>query len=112
MYIGDAAMPEELKTQFDVCVASGVWGHGHIQSKGLHDIFGLLKPGGLFVTGMRTMYWVNGDDFGYKDTLDDYVSRCKAELIKSFTFIRGVPGGDKFYAEQTGIVLVYRKLEQ
>lgn len=70
MYIGDEPLSEELKNAFDVVVASGVWGHNHIPARCVKEVMHLVKIGGLLVTGMREMYWHNGEEFGLKDAFD------------------------------------------
>jgi SAM-dependent methyltransferase len=107
---GPENFPEELKESFDVVVASGIWMHGHVSCTGIYDAHQAVKTGGLFVTAMRQMYWVNGDIYGYKDVFDDLVDKGKFEFVKTFTFRRGVPGGDSLYAEQESILIVCKKI--
>lgn len=67
-------IPEDLRGRFDCVVGCGVFYEGHIPAEGFVDAYDMLKTGGYFVTSLRKeQYWVKGDHFGYKDTLDRLV---------------------------------------
>ena len=62
--------PDELKNRFDVIGAAGVFLKGHMPKAAMDDCHASLKVGGFFVTAMRSIYWVDGQEEGYKDKLD------------------------------------------
>ena len=78
--------PEELKNRFEVVGAGGVFLKGHMPCAAIDDCHASLKVGGFFVTAMRSLYWENGHEEGYKDKLDELVTAGKFELINTFTF--------------------------
>mmetsp|Transcript_5754 Transcript_5754/g.7769 ORF Transcript_5754/g.7769 Transcript_5754/m.7769 type:complete len:222 (+) Transcript_5754:26-691(+) len=78
--------PSELQNRFDVVGAAGVFLKGHMPCAAMDDCHAALKVGGFLVTAMRSLYWENGQEEGYKDKLDELVAAGKFELINSFTF--------------------------
>ena len=52
--------PDDLKGRFDLVTSCGVWLEGHIPNAGFDDCHAALKPGGYFVTAMRSYYDVAG----------------------------------------------------
>ena len=74
MGCGTDQFPEELKEEFDIVTASGVFLKGHIPATAMDDIHAALKPNGFFVTAMRSCYYKLGDEEGYREKLDELVS--------------------------------------
>ena len=66
--------------------AAGVFLKGHMPKDAMDDCHASLKVGGFFVTAMRSIYWVDGQEEGYKDKLDELVAAGKLELLNTFTF--------------------------
>ena len=54
-------------------MASGVFLDGHIPYHGFDDAHAMCKTGGYFVTSIRKSYYVNGEEHGYKDKLDELI---------------------------------------
>ena len=90
--MGVDKLPADKVGTFDCVTASGVWLHGHIPSAGIEDCHALLKTGGYFVTAMRSLYWVDGQEDGYKDKIEEFIAQGKLELKMTKTFMRGVEG--------------------
>ena len=84
---------------YDCVVASGAWLKGHVPAVGMDDCHALLKTGGHFVTCMRSIYWVIGDEQGYKDKIDELIAAGKFELVHEKRFIRGVGSQESDAAE-------------
>ena len=40
-----------------------------------------MRTGGLFITAMRSKFWVSGQEDGYKDKIDLLVSEGKLEEV-------------------------------
>ena len=76
MFLGKGVdkFPDELKNRFDIVVGAGVWIKSHIPAEGMEDVFAALKVGGYFVSATRALYWVKGQEQGYKDMIDKYIS--------------------------------------
>ena len=77
------------------------------------EIVQCLKPGGYFVTAMRSSYYVKDEPLGYFDTLDLLCQDKKLELVKSYTFMRGMADEDnkagvQYFKQQESTMLVYR----
>ena len=77
LYLGSGNFPEKLTNEFDAVVASGIWLKGHCPPDAFDDVHAAMKVGGFFLTAMRTKYWKNGEEMGYKDKLDTLTSSGK-----------------------------------
>ena len=102
--------PEHLKNRFDLVAASGVWLKGHAPAIGIEDCHAALKQGGYLVTAMRSLYWENGQEEGYKDKFDELVAEGKLELVNTFVFQRGKPGEQGLFAPLESRLLTFKKL--
>ena len=78
--------PGHLKDRFDVVGASGVFLAGHMPAIAIEDCHAALKIGGHLVTAMRSLYWENGQEEGYKDKFDELIAAGKFELVNQYTF--------------------------
>ena len=107
---GVSNFPADLKGRFDVCTASGVFLKGHMPCDALDDCHAALKMGGYFVTAMRSYYYVEGRDEGFKEKLDGLIQAGKFELVNTFTFMRGVEGEKELFAPQESRLLCYKKI--
>jgi len=54
----------------------------------------MLKTGGHFISSYRAIYNEPGEEHGYKDKLDELIAAGKFELLKTWTYKRGVPGDE------------------
>ena len=105
-------LPNEWKGRYDIVVASGVFLEGHIPAAGFDDAHALCKTGGYFITSIRKQYWENGHEFGYKDKIDELVSAGKFELVKTWTFMRGVADSeDPLFVEMPSFMFVCKRLD-
>ena len=84
---------------------------GHMPSAAMDDCHSALKVGGYFVTAMRSIYWKNGEEEGFKDKLDELVAEGKLELLNTFTFMRGREGEDGLFGQQESRLLCFKKLK-
>ena len=66
---------------------------GHIPASGYDDVYAAMKIGAYFVTAMRTSYWVDGEEEGYKTKLNTFTDNGRLELQESRLFKRGKEGG-------------------
>ena len=99
--------PDHLKNRFDVVAAAGVWLKGHAPALGIEDCHVALKTGGYLVTALRSLYWENGQEEGYKDKFDELVAQGKLRLIHSFLFQRGRPGEEGLFAPLESRLLTF-----
>ena len=72
--IGTEKFPVHLRNRFDVVTACGVWVKGHMPADAMDDIHSALKTGGYFVTAMRSFYYEQGQEEGYRAKLDSLIS--------------------------------------
>lgn len=86
MGLGVDQFPEEMKGRFEVVGAAGVFLKGHMRNDAIEDCHAALKVGGYIVTAMRSMYWEDGQEEGYKDKFMELVNDGKLEIVNSFTF--------------------------
>lgn len=106
---GTDQFPEDLKEQFEVVTASGVFLAGHIPATAMDDIHAALKPDGYFVTAMRSLYYTHGVEEGYREKLDELVAAGKLKLVNTETFMRGVEGEVGLFTPQESRLLCYQK---
>ena len=93
-------------------MASGVWLKGHIPAVGLEDCHALLRTGGLFISAMRSQYWVNGQEDGYKDKMDQLVAEGKLEQVEVKAFFRGVENAEaRMFEQMESTLIVYRRVD-
>ena len=79
-----------MKGRFDLVVGCGVFYEGHVPAAGFIDAYDMLRVGGHFVTSLRKdQYWVNGNEFGYKDAMDKLIEEGKFKMVKDWTHVRG-----------------------
>ena len=88
-YFGSGVFPEKLKGKFDCCCASGVFVPNHMPASAMDDIHCSLKPGGYFVTAMRSYLWKDGEKHGYKDKIEQLIKENKMKLICKGNFRGG-----------------------
>lgn len=70
-FLGNGTYPfEEHRDHYDLVVSSGVWLAGHIPAHGMDELVRTMKPGGKWVTAMRTIYYEHGHAEGYRERLD------------------------------------------
>lgn len=101
--------PKDLKGQFDVVTASGVFLAGHIPATAMDDVVEALKKDGYFVTAMRSMYFEHGVKEGYREKLDELVEAGKLRPKRTETFMRGVEGEGALFTQQESRLLCYQK---
>ena len=113
MFLGQGVdmYPEALKNRFDVVTASGVFMPDHMPAVAMDDIHASLKTGGYFVTAMRKSLYVNGEEEGYKDKLDELVADGKLEVVKEKKFMRGTVDGTGLYARMESVLVVTRRID-
>ena len=102
--------PSTLKNRFNVVGAAGVFLKGHMPAKAIEDCHAALVTNGYLVTAMRSMYWENGQEEGYKDKFDELVADGRLELVNTFTFLRGREGAVGLFAPLESRLLCFRKL--
>ena len=97
--------------KFDLVVGSGVFLDGHIPNAGFDDAHAMLKTGGYFVTSIRQSYYVDGEEHGYKDKLDEMIRLGEfSPILKSWVFMRGVKDAeDPIFAEMPSFMFVVKK---
>ena len=59
---------------------------------------------------MRSLYYENGQEEGYKDKFDELVADGRLELINKFTFLRGREGAVGIFAPLESLLLCFKKL--
>lgn len=74
---GVEALPADMVGKQDLVMASGVYLDGHIPASGFDDMHAMCKTGGHFITSMRAIYNVAGEEHGYKDKLDELIAAGK-----------------------------------
>ena len=102
--------PSHLKNQFNVVGAAGVFLKGHMPAAAIEDCHAALKVGGHLVTAMRSLYWENGQEEGYKDKFDELIASGRFELVNTFTFRRGREGATGLFAPLESRLLCFKKL--
>ena len=66
MYLGSGSFPrEEMRDHYDLATSSGVFMDKHIPKEGMTEILECLKPGGMWVFAMRSMYLDPNHEIGY-----------------------------------------------
>ena len=111
-YFGNGVdkLAADMLNKYDVVLGSGVFLDGHIPAAGFEDCHAMLKTGGHFVTSIRKMYYVDGHEYGYKEKLDEMCSTGKFEMVKNFTFKRGVAGAyDPLFVEMDSFMVIMRR---
>ena len=109
--MGVHRLPANKLKQFDCVVASGVWLDGHIPAVGMEDCHALLRKGGLFITAMRSQYWVKGQREGYKDKMNELVKEGKLERVEVKKFFRGIENAEaKMFEQMESTLIVYRRI--
>lgn len=103
--------PMEFKDQFEIVTASGVFLKGHMPASAMDDCHAALKINGYFVTAMRSCYWQNGNEEGFREKLDELVSAGKFRLVNTYTFVRGIEGEIGLFARQESRLVCYKKTE-
>lgn len=106
---GDNKFPEELREQFDIVTASGVWLKGHIPAAAMDDCYSALKPNGFFITAMRSSYYTLGNEEGYREKLNELVAEGKLSLVRTQKFMRGREGHTGLFSPQESRLLCYQK---
>ena len=93
-------MDQSLLGKFDVVVAVGVFGGGHIPKSGYDDAHAMLRPGGHFVACIRKKYTDrDNEEEGFHDKMQELISSQKFVLEKDWVFERG--NADANFAEHT-----------
>ena len=88
-------------------IACAVFYDGHIPATGFDDAHAICKPGGHFITSIRSKYYVNGEEHGYKDKLDELVNGGKFRLLKTWTYIRDMKDtGDPVFSDMERTMFV------
>ena len=90
--MGVDAFPAKLKGKFDCCTASGVFLPNHMPPAAMDDIHCCLKPGGYFVTAMRSYLFEDGEKHGFKDKMNEMVRAGKFKFVSQGEFMRGNKG--------------------
>ena len=109
-------IPDHLQGRFDCVMGTGVYYEGHIPKEGFLDAYDMLKIGGHFCFGIRKYYWVDGENFGYKDAIESLISEGKVEIKKTWTHTRGFDKGsfknstDERYGKMEHIMIVIKKI--
>ena len=83
----------------------------HMPKEGMDDIHASLKTGGHFVTAMRGTLYVNGEDLGYKDKIDELIAQGKFKLVREKRFMRGTSDGTGLYARMESCLVVLQKID-
>ena len=107
--LGVDKFDDDLKGKFDLVTAGGVFMKGHLPPAGMDDIHAALKRGGYFVTGMRSYYWVDGQEDGFKDKAEELIAAGKFKLVHKGTCMRGVKGEIAIFEEMESTLLVFQK---
>ena len=79
-----------MLAKYDLVLAAGVFTDGVIPAAGFEDAHAICKPGGYFISSQRSKYYVNGEDHGFKDKLDQLVYEGKFRVIKTWKYMRGI----------------------
>ena len=109
---GSDKFPADLKNRFDVVTASGVFLKGHMPAPAMDDCHAALKVNGFFVTALRSYYYEEGREEGYKEKLNELLEAGKFELVNTYTFMRGVPGEKDLFAPQESRLLCLKKIAE
>ena len=98
---------QDMLGKYDVVTSTGCFLEGHIPASCFEEAHALLKPGGHFVTAMRSEYFISGQKEGYKDKLDEMVAEGKFKLLKVWTFKRGIAGAtDPMFEEMSNTMFI------
>ena len=73
-------------------MATGVFMDIHLPSVGFDEAHAMLKTGGHFITSIREHYYVDGHELGYKERINEMVAEGKWQIVKTWTFKRGIAG--------------------
>ena len=106
-------LPQHLLGKYDIVTSVGCFLEGHIPASCFDEAHALCKPGGHFVTSLRSEYYANGQKEGYKDKLDQMVAAGKFKLLKVWTFKRGIPDAtDKMFAEMSSTMFLCQRIDE
>ena len=113
MFLGNGAdqFPRDLHAQFDVVISTGCWMKSHIPAPGMDDCVTALRTNGYFVTAMRSFYYDDVTQLGYREKLDELVNAGKLSLVATHTFMRGDPAREGLFAPMESRLLCYKKIE-
>ncbi len=93
-------------------MATGVFMDVHLPSVGFDEAHALLKTGGHFITSIREYYYVDGHEFGYKERINKMVAEGKWQIVKTWTFKRGIAGAsDPLFKEMTSFMFLCKRLD-
>ena len=96
--------------KYDVVTSTGCFLEGHIPASSFDEIHALLKPGGHFITAMRSEYYISDQKEGYKDKVDEMVTAGKFKLLKVRTFKRGIAGAtDPMFEEMSNTMFICQR---
>lgn len=113
MFFGNGVhrLDEECRGKYDVVTSSGTFLKAHFPKESIDDFHALMKPGGLFVTAMRSTYWQLGNEQGYREKWNELIRAGKLKLLETCTFRRGVAGDEhKLFKEQESTLVVFQKI--
>lgn len=77
----------------------------------LEDCHSCLKPGGYFITAVRTYLWAQGEKHGYRDKLDEMFAQGKLKLIGTKDFKRGHKDGIEMFSEMDSILVIMQRTD-
>ena len=56
---------------------------------------------------MRSCYWAEGNEEGFREKLDEMVAAGKFRLLSTCTFMRGIEGEEGLFAPQESRLLCF-----
>lgn len=104
--MGKDNLAESFWGRFDVITASGVFLLKHMPKEAIDDCHTMLKPDGYLVTAMRSNLWVQGEQCGYRDKIDELIDSGKFKLTRTKDFMRGTVDGKGLFGLQQSILVV------
>ncbi len=109
---GPDQLPADLKNKYDLVMGTGIFMDGHISAAGFDEAHAMLKTGGHFITAIRSYYYVDGHEYGYKERIQQLVDSGRWEIIKTWTFMRGIAGAeDPLFREMPSFMFVCKRLD-
>lgn len=109
--VGVDQFPAKFKNKYDCACASGVFMPNHMPPDAMDDVHAALKSGGHFVTAMRANLYVEGEQHGYYDKIQNLIEEGKFRILKTGNFTRGYKDGHALFAEQPSVYLVLQKAD-
>jgi len=88
LFVGVDPLPENLKGQFDISVATGCFLSNHFTKEAFDTMYETLKVGGLLIFSCRSIYLEESNEMRYVEKLNSMKAEGKLEEIKNVSYLK------------------------